>query len=120
MKIGQLADATGVSTSRIRFYEKHGLMPPPTRRENGYRDYPEEMVSRLKTIKMSKALGFSLSEIRDFLPDDPSDLIARGDVVANLETKLVDVDQRIKELKAIRGKVQDMITYFKNPNSASC
>ncbi|MEP3275841.1 MAG: MerR family transcriptional regulator [Stappiaceae bacterium] len=120
MKIGQLAETTGVSTSRIRFYEKHGLMPLPTRLENGYRDYPEEMISRLRTITMSKALGFTLSEIRRILPDDPNDLIARSDVMANLETKLTDIDQQIKDLKAMRGKVKEMIAYFQDPNSASC
>lgn len=120
MKIGQLAEATRISTSRIRFYEKHGLIPPPTRLENGYRDYPEETISRLRTIAMSKALGFTLSEIRRILPDDPSNLIARSDVVANLETKLIDIDQQIENLKAMRGKVRKMITYFENPNSAKC
>lgn len=120
MKIGQLAEAAGVSTSRIRFYEKHRLIPPPTRLENGYRDYPQESISRLRTITMSKALGFTLSEIRRILPDDSSDLIARGDVVINLKTKLRDVDQRVEELKIIRKKVQEMITYFEDPDSAGC
>lgn len=120
MKIGQLAEATGVSTSRIRFYEKHGLMPPTTRLENGYRDYPEDMISRLRTITMSKSLGFTLSEIRRILPDDPGDLIARNDVMVNLETKLADIDQRIEDLNAMRGKVQEMIAYFGDPKSASC
>jgi len=120
MKIGQLANATGVSASGIRFYEKHGLMPPPTRLQNGYRDYPDEMIARLRTITMSKALGFSLSEIRHILPDDPSDLIERTDIMANLETKLADVDQRIEELKVIRSKVEEMIAYFVDPNTESC
>ncbi|WP_420013846.1 MerR family transcriptional regulator [Tateyamaria sp.] len=120
MKIGQLAEAAGVSTSRIRFYEKHGLVPAATRLENGYRDYPEAMVSRLRTITMSKALGFTLSEIRAFLPDDPSDLIARDDVRALLQTKLSNVDQQMTELKAIRQRVCDMIAYFESPDGPSC
>lgn len=69
---------------------------------------------------MSKALGFTLSEIRRILPDDPNDLIARSDVMANLETKLADIDQQIVNLKAMRGKVREMIRYFEDPNSASC
>lgn len=120
MKIGQLAEVAGVSTSRIRFYEKHGLMPAPTRLENGYRDYPDETISRLRTITMSKALGFSLSEIKRILPDDPGDLIARGDVIASLKTKLADVDHRIEDLKVTRQKVRDMIAYFEDPNTPAC
>lgn len=120
MKIGQLAAAADVSTSQIRFYEKQGLVPSATRLENGYRDYPEEMISRLRTITMSKALGFTLSEIKKFLPDDPSDLITRSDVVDLLEKKLSNVDRQMEELKAIRSKVSDMIAYFDDPTSPSC
>ena len=120
MKIGQLAEAAGVSASQIRFYEKQGLVPPAMRLENGYRDYPDEMVSRLRTITMSKALGFTLSEIKAFLPDDPNDLIARNDVVELLQAKLSNVDRQMNDLKAIRKRVCEMIAYFENANSSSC
>lgn len=120
MKIGELARVADVSTSRIRFYEKHGLIPPPTRLENGYREYPEAMISRLRTITMSKALGFSLSEIRKFLPDDPKDHMQRADVISNLEGKLVDIDERVKDLRAMRENVKRMIVYLKDPNSDTC
>lgn len=120
MKIGELAKSAGVSTSRIRFYEKHGLIPPPTRLENGYREYAETMISRMKTITMSKALGFSLSEIRRFLPDDPQDFIQRADVISNLENKLLQLDQRIEDMKQMRKNVVDMISYLKDPNSKGC
>lgn len=120
MKIGQLAEVTGVSASSIRFYEKHGLIPPPRREENGYRDYPEAMISRIRTIAMSKSLGFSLSEIRRFLPIDPGDRIARPDVIANLNQKLTDVDQKMRDLREIRRKLVEMIDYMNDPNSNAC
>ena len=120
MKIGELAKMTDVSTSRIRFYEKHGLIPPPARLENGYREYPDAIISRLRTITMSKALGFSLSEIRKFLPDDPNDLMQRADVVSNLEGKLVEIDQRVKDLREMREKMKGMIVYLKDPGSGAC
>ena len=120
MKIGELAKTSGVSASRIRFYEKHGLMPPPQRMQNGYRDYPETMVARLHTITMSKSLGFSLSEIKRFLPDDPADLIHRDDVLANLEDKLQDIEHRIADLEGMRESVTAMTAYFQDPTSPSC
>ncbi|MEP1206372.1 MAG: MerR family transcriptional regulator [Rhizobiaceae bacterium] len=120
MKIGELAKVTGVSTSRIRFYESHGLLPMPLRQENGYRVYSEAIVSRLKTITVSKALGFSLSEIQGFLPDDPNDVIQRSDVVSNLENKLHQIDQKLKELQEMRENVSQMIAYHKDPNSKKC
>lgn len=119
MKIGELARITGVSTSSIRFYEKHGLIPIPERAENGYRDYPDETVSRITTIAMSKSLGFSLSEIRRIVPNDPRDHIERADVVSHLEDKLVDVDKKMRDLRDMRKKLQDMLKYMKTPG-ASC
>jgi DNA-binding transcriptional MerR regulator len=41
MRIGELSRRTGISTSRIRFYEKHAVLPKPIRGENGYREYPD-------------------------------------------------------------------------------
>ncbi len=41
MRIGELSRRTGISTSRIRFYEKHDVLPKPIRDENGYRTYPD-------------------------------------------------------------------------------
>ncbi|MEM8701937.1 MAG: MerR family transcriptional regulator [Pseudomonadota bacterium] len=120
MKIGELAKLTGVATSRIRFYEKHGLMPRPSRQDNGYRDYPESMISRLHTITMSKALGFSLSEIRRFLPDDPRENMKRQEIISNLEAKLADVDSQIKRLQKIKNNVKEIITNMKANGASSC
>ncbi len=44
MRIGELSRRTGISTSRIRFYEKHEVLPKPIRGENGYREYPDTAV----------------------------------------------------------------------------
>lgn len=120
MKIGQLAAAAGVSTSQIRFYEKQGLVPSTPRLSNGYRDYPEEMVERLRTITMSKAVGFTLSEIKKFLPDDPNDLIARGDVVDLLQAKLSSIDRQMEELTAIRARISGIIVNRQDPSTPRC
>lgn len=41
MRIGQLAEAMGLDTQTIRFYERQGLLEPPCRQNNGYRIYTE-------------------------------------------------------------------------------
>lgn len=68
MKIGDLAKATGLAPSRIRFYEAEGLITPPPRQSNGYRNYPPEMAGMLKIIDSAQRAGFSLEQIRHFLP----------------------------------------------------
>lgn len=67
MNIGQASKTTGVSERMIRHYERIGLMPPPDRRDNGYRDYAPQSIERLRFIANARDLGFSLEEIAALL-----------------------------------------------------
>lgn len=67
MNIGQVSKVTGVSLRMIRHYEGIGLMPPPDRRDNGYRDYPPRSIERLRFIANARDLGFSVEEISALL-----------------------------------------------------
>ena len=63
MKIGEVANETGLSISNIRFYEKKGLLAPSRKEESGYRDYTTEDVSRLKTILLYRKMGLPIETI---------------------------------------------------------
>ena len=49
MKTNELEKEIGLSKYTIRYYEKEGLIQPK-REENGYRDYDDETVQKLKII----------------------------------------------------------------------
>ena len=68
MKIGELARRTGLTASRIRFYESLGLLPMVERMPNGYRHYPKGAQLVLELIDTAQQAGFSLDEIRTLLP----------------------------------------------------
>ena len=51
MRIGDLAAAAGVSPDTIRHYERTGLLPPAARSANGYREFPEEALERLRVVR---------------------------------------------------------------------
>lgn len=70
MRIGELAERTGLAPSRIRFYERIGLLKTVERRSNGYRTYPPEAVLVLNVITTAQKAGFSLDELRALLPPD--------------------------------------------------
>ncbi len=63
MKIGEVANETGLSISNIRFYEKKGLLAPSRKEESGYRDYTSEDVNRLKTILLYRKMGLPIETI---------------------------------------------------------
>ena len=64
--IGDLAAQAGLSAKAIRFYEQAGLMPAPSRRPAGYRDYPPAALGRLMFIRQAHA-AFTLAEVGGIL-----------------------------------------------------
>ena len=104
MRIGQLAQATGLSRDALRFYEKRGLLTPQ-RGSNGYRSYPAEAADWLRYVRTAQSLGFTLAEIEADLP-----LLAAGDASpealrAALRRKLDDISRRVEGLTALRDEL---------------
>ena len=66
MKIKQVEELVGISSKNIRFYEEQGLLTP-NRAENGYREYHEPEITRLKQIKFLRKLGVPISQIQELL-----------------------------------------------------
>jgi DNA-binding transcriptional MerR regulator len=97
MRIGELARRSGLSTSRIRFYEAKGLLNVASRKANGYREYPADALMILGIIIGAQRTGFSLDEIRQILPADLSNW-RRGELMAALLRKIADIEQMEKQL----------------------
>ena len=64
MKIAEFENVMGVSRDTLRYYEKIGLLTPPTREANSYRHYGQTQIQDLHFIERGKALGFTLLEIK--------------------------------------------------------
>src|SRR5262249_52856917 len=101
LTIGRLARATSVPISTVRFYERRGLLKPDARTESNYRTYSARTAERLKFIRAAQATGFSLKDIREMLALPYSDDPPCDEVFALIERRLVDVKQRLRELKRI-------------------
>ena len=109
MRIGELSERTGISTSRIRFYEKHDVLPKPTRNGNGYRTYPDTAVKILELIDAAQRLGFSLNEIRTGLSEAAPNLPSRAAMAKALRSKLDHIDQHIKDVRARRRQIVKLL-----------
>lgn len=99
---GEMAKLTGVGIETLRFYEQEGLIEQPPRLSSGYRQYSQAAVKRVRFIKQSKELGFSLKEILELLSlrVDPEKSCA--DVKSMAEGKIVDVEKKINALRGIK------------------
>jgi arsenate reductase len=57
LKVSELAERAGVAPSAIRWYESAGILPPASRQANGYREYAEEDLARLRLVVSLRRLG---------------------------------------------------------------
>jgi DNA-binding transcriptional MerR regulator len=106
--IGQLSHRTHVSTEAIRYYERIALLPRPQRARNGYRQYDDADVERLRFIRRSRALDFTLDEIREILA-----FRERGEppcryVMDVMEARIEEIEERIKDLEKLRDDIKTL------------
>lgn len=106
MKIAELEARTGLTRHTIRYYEKKGVIAPPPRSNNGYRDYDDEVVAEVEFLRRAQDVGFTLSEISSILAHmrDRSMDCVRGAELA--DARLAEVDRRIRELTDVRSALE--------------
>ena len=118
--IGALARETGCKVPTIRYFEKVGLMPEPTRTEGNQRRYGEPHLQRLRFIRHGRDLGFSPDAIRELLTlsDDPNQPCEMADAIAGRQ--LEAVKQRLTQLEALRDELEHMVEQCKGGTISSC
>ena len=115
MKIGEIAKAAGVSTSRIRFYEKRGIIPEAARDANGYRDYPPSLIARLRLIDQAQHLGFTLKEVSAIDPQEGEHPVSCARAIELLTAKLDSIDVLIAEAEERKRNIQAQIEVLRKP-----
>jgi DNA-binding transcriptional MerR regulator len=108
MQINQLAQRINLSSKTIRYYESIGLLPPPRRLPNGYRDYAETDVERVRFVAAARDLGFSLDDIGEIL-----DLRDRREapcrvVLDLLQQRADEIKQRIADLQQLEAELREL------------
>lgn len=109
MNIGAVAAQTGVSAKMIRHYEAIGLLKPPARRDNAYRDYGEREVHELRFIGRSRRLGFSIEEIRTLLALWRDNQRPSREVRRVAENHLQDLEARIADMQMMAGALRQLV-----------
>ena len=104
MTIGQVAQATGVTTPTLRYYEQEGLLSPTTRSRAGYRLYAAQAIEQLRFIRSAQAVGFTLDDIRTLLNlDATSAKSCQAEVQGLLKQRLGEVNEKMKDLKRVQA-----------------
>ena len=96
--IGKASELSGVGIETIRYYEREGITPKPDRTAAGWRVYDSDTIARLRFVKRSRELGFSISDIRVLLK------LSHSDDATCEEVGKIGVDN----LTLVRGKIADL------------
>lgn len=120
MKIGEVAQQSGISSRMIRHYEKIGLIAPATRRDSGYRDYGPGDVHSLRFIGRARDLGFGLEEIRQLLALWQDRSRSSGDVKALALARAAELKRKARELDSMRRSLERLATECHGDDRPDC
>jgi len=109
LKIGSIAQRSGVSIDTVRYYERRGLLRPAQRLPSGYRLYQEPTVARIRLARRLQSLGMSLAEVADALRAHD-----RGNATCEserwrLESVRDRVDAKLAELARVRKAIESVL-----------
>lgn len=108
MLISKLAAKTGVSPKTIRYYESVEVLPPPRRLPNGYREYDQEDVERLRLVVGARRLDLSLDDIQEILAMRDEEEAPCLFVLELMEEKAGEIARRIEELKRLETELREL------------
>ncbi|WP_059010936.1 MerR family transcriptional regulator [Streptomyces specialis] len=104
MRIGELSRRTGVHTHQLRYYEAQGLLEAD-RGPNGYREYREDAVLRVKQIRHLLGAGLSSEDIAYLLPcalGEAPELVGCPELLTAMRSRLRRLDDQINQLTQSR------------------
>jgi len=108
LTIGEVARRAGIGIETVRFYERQGLIDDPPRTRSGYRQYSEDVISRLRFIKRAKGLGFSLKEIAELLSLRLDPTTTCGDIKKRAEAKIAAIEEKILTLQRMKKALKEL------------
>ncbi|HWR45087.1 MerR family transcriptional regulator [Sporomusa sp.] len=111
MLIRELSRKTGASIRSIRHYESKGLMHA-RRLENGYRDYDDNAIAKVKTIQLYLSLGLTTDNIAQIIDCPTSSLNERPlckEAYKLYRVKLDEVNKQLEILRTIQLRLQERI-----------
>ncbi|PNE37170.1 MerR family transcriptional regulator [Streptomyces noursei] len=111
MRIGELGRRTGVNTHQLRYYEAQGLLEAD-RGANGYRDFDENAVLRVRQIRHLLSAGLSSEDIAYVLPcavGEAPQLPGCPEVLAAMRSRLQRLDDRMDSLTQSRDALANYI-----------
>jgi len=118
--IGNASASTGVSAKMIRHYVSVGLIPRPSRTFAGYRLYADSDLHRLRFIKRSRSLGFSMKQIETLLALWGDQHRASSEVKKFAQAHARELGAKILEMQAMQRTLLDLAKHCRGNQRPDC
>jgi MerR family copper efflux transcriptional regulator len=130
MRISELAKHANVNIETIRYYEREGLLPPPKRSANRYREYGNRDLEQVLVIRSSRDLGFTVEEVRDILqlhrvlasrePGPAPKQAAQGRMLEAADRQLSMIEEKLRALGQMKQDLLSLVDTLKNDARPVC
>jgi MerR family transcriptional regulator, mercuric resistance operon regulatory protein len=130
LRIGEFARRAGVNLQTIRYYERLKLLHAPSRTRSGYRCYSFAELERVRFIKTTQELGFTLKEIGYLLPlhssvcritaCDGVDSRELTSIVTMFAKKQLEIEAKIALLRDLQGQLVSAIAALSRRPAPAC
>lgn len=115
--IGQAAEAAGLTTYTLRYYEKEGLLPQIRRNKQGVRVFSKDDIFWIDLIRCLRGTGMSISDIKyivDLSHEGEHTIPERKQILKNHKNK---IEIKIEELQNYIGKIDKKLEWYDGKRS---
>jgi len=110
LKIGAVAQRSGVPVKTIRFYCDEGLLQPASRSEGRYRLFDQSVFADLALIRNLRAMDLPLTAVHAVLTARRSGVCTCADLQATIRGKLDEIQGRLDDLRALESDLKAMLS----------
>ena len=109
LKIGDVAQRSGLTVKTIRFYCDEGLIEPISRSEGGYRLFDKEVFAELALIRTLKAMEIPLEDVGQILEARRSGICTCTDLKARIRSKAGEIGEKIVAMQNLQSELSALL-----------
>lgn len=110
LRIGQVAQASGLPVKTVRFYSDEGLIHAVDRSPGGYRLFDPAVVSELSLIRALRAMDVPLPELKRILEVRRQGYCNCNALKSSIQTRIQSIDERMTELVTMKTELAHLLT----------
>ena len=114
LRIGQVAEATGLPVKTVRFYCDEGLIQPTSRSDGGFRLFNPEALNDLAFIRTLRGLDIPLHDVMKILESRRSGICTCTSLQSTIRSKAGEIEHKITALRAMHVELMELLNHWQD------